>query len=201
MTSTSSFMASAHPTGVLELTEPWGCCCLSFFLTNIAKPRGLWEQDEIMRMRIGWFLAAILPWTVRWLVLSSFAQKTRKRRGNLEKVNTDLAFALAPRCINWYLFLVFFRFCVCLSNQNQSKRNHSKTATKVYLSSINFFRQKWSVRISTLLLLVKSLGKFLLGFTLTVIITRTLARLIPRLTLHGLLLWTRNFSPVHPCGI
>ena len=165
----------------------------------IAKPRESWEQDEIMRMRIGWLLIAILTWTVIGLRL--FAQKSRKRRGNRGKVNTDLVFELLPWCINWYLFWVFFRFRVYLSNQNQSKRNHSKTATKVYLSSINFFRQKLSVRISTLLLLVKYLGKFLLGFTLTVIITRTLVHLIPRLTLHGLLLWTQNFSPVHLCGI
>ena len=41
---TSSFIASAHPTEVLE----------------IAKPRGIWERDEIMRMRIGWFFIAIL---------------------------------------------------------------------------------------------------------------------------------------------
>ena len=26
----------------------------------IAKPTGSWEQEEIMRMRIGWFLIAIL---------------------------------------------------------------------------------------------------------------------------------------------
>lgn len=40
----------------------------------IAKPRGSWEQDEIMRMRIGWFLIAILTSTVIGLRL--FAQKS-----------------------------------------------------------------------------------------------------------------------------
>ena len=55
---TSSFIASAHPKEILE----------------IAKPRGSWEQDEIMRMRIGWFLIAILTSTVIGLRL--FAQKS-----------------------------------------------------------------------------------------------------------------------------
>ena len=45
----------------------------------IAKPRGSWEQDEVMRMRIGWFLIAILTWTVIGLRL--FGSEIKKEKG------------------------------------------------------------------------------------------------------------------------